>query len=136
MNGQECQYITAQKDFQSVKEVPGFVPKEGSRVGQYLHFGDKTEWTQDFYKVFHSGHDSKDINLVIEVNESWIDGIDLDADNKSERSQRNFLSKFNPQERKNGERLSAWASMKATNSDGTLKYGTFDLNLFKPPINL
>ena len=26
--------------------------------------------------------------------------------------------------------------MKATNIDGTLKYGTYELNLFKPPINL
>ena len=26
--------------------------------------------------------------------------------------------------------------MKINNEDGTIKYGTFDLNLFKPPVNL
>ena len=96
--------------WQSVKEVPGYVPND-RRIGQYLHFGDKTEWEQNFYKIFHNAQDPKDINLVIEINESWIDGVDLDADNKSESSQRNFLNKFNPQERKNKERLSAWASL-------------------------
>jgi hypothetical protein len=29
-----------------------------------------------------------------------------------------------------------YAIMKITNTDGTIRYGTFELNMFKPPMNM
>ena len=74
--------------------------------------------------------------LVFEVNEAWLDGVDLDGDNASDASKRNLLKQFNPQEKANAERLFAYATINLNHADGTIRYGTFDLNLFKPPVNL
>jgi len=36
---EECSFKTSTKGFDSVKEMPNFVPND-KRIGQYLHFGD------------------------------------------------------------------------------------------------
>jgi hypothetical protein len=76
------------------------------------------------------------MHLVLEIYETWIDNIDLDADNASENSARSFLNKFNEIEQRSRERLFGYSSIVINNTDGTMKYGIFDLNIFKPPINL
>lgn len=58
------------------------------------------------------------MNLVLEINEAWIEGVDLNADTFSESSRRNFLKKFTPLEQKNGEKLSMYAAMKINQPDG------------------
>ena len=76
------------------------------------------------------------MNLIFEIYEQWTGEVDLEGDNYSELSKRNFLKEFKPAEIENNERLLAYAVLKVNNPDSTLRYGSYDLNLFKPPINV
>ena len=74
--------------------------------------------------------------LVFEGYEQWIDGMDLNADNKSDQSKRDLLASFSPFEIEQQKKLHGYAIMKLNNDDSTLKYGVFELGVFKPPINM
>jgi len=76
------------------------------------------------------------MNLIFEVYEQWDDSVDLEADNRSEMSKRDYLKAWTPDEIGNSERLFGYAVLKIGNEDHTLKYGTYELGLFKPPIKL
>ena len=76
------------------------------------------------------------MNLIFEVYEQWDDGVDLEADNRSEMSKREYLKAWTVDEIGNSERLLGYAVLKIGNPDHTLKYGTYELALFKPPIKL
>ena len=77
-----------------------------------------------------------DMTLVIQVNETFESADDLNLDTKSEVSRKNMLEKFTEVDIKNGHRMHGYAIIQLNNPDNTLKYGTFNLNLFRPPINL
>ena len=102
----------------------------------YLRIGDQALWDQNFYKLYKDNKEEHHFNLMLEINEDWIDEVDPDGDNESDRSKRNFVKLFTAQDKKNRYRTFAFASMKINNDNGTIKYGTFDLNIFKPPVNL
>jgi len=74
--------------------------------------------------------------LVLEVYHAWDDEVDMAGDNVSDRSKRDFMNSFNDIERENHEKLYAYSVMTVNNSDGTIKYGNFDVKMFQPPINL
>jgi hypothetical protein len=74
--------------------------------------------------------------LVLEIYESWIDGLDLNADNKSDSSKRDLMNSFTPFEQEQQKKLHGYAIMKLNNDDSTIKYGEYELGVFKPPINM
>jgi hypothetical protein len=74
--------------------------------------------------------------LVFEIYEQWIEGLDLNADNKSDYSKRENMKQFSPFEIEQQKKLHGYALMKLNNNDSTLKYGVFELGVFKPPINM
>ena len=47
-----------------------------------------------------------------------------------------LFKEFTEEEVLEGKRLYAYAVLKTSNSDSTIRYGTFDLNLYKPPIRM
>jgi hypothetical protein len=131
----DCAHTTSQLDYSQVKELPDYVPNDRN-IGQYLHFGDKVLWDQDFYDIYKRAREKKDLQLLFEINESWVDGINLEDDNKSDNTNREFLKKFNDIEVQNKERLFGYAFMTINNENGSIRYGTYELNIFKPPINM
>ena len=74
--------------------------------------------------------------LVFEIYEQWIDGLDLDADNKSEQPKRDLMKQFTQFDIDQQKKLHGYAIMKLNNDDSTIKYGVFELGVFKPPINM
>ena len=76
------------------------------------------------------------MTLVLYVYESYVNDIDMNADNASDQSKRNLNKSFTIEERNDQKKLHGYAVMNINNSDNTLKYGNYDLNVFKPPINL
>lgn len=61
--------------------------------------------------------------------------MDLDADNASDKSTRDFLRQFNEIEKEQKGRLFAYSIMTISNDLGQVRYGTYELNLFRPPVN-
>jgi hypothetical protein len=102
--------------------------------GKYLFIDQQVLWEQNFYKLLRQA--TSDMNLIFEIYEQWNDGINLEADNLSEQSKREFLKGYTQAEIDNNERLYAYAVLKISNEDGTIRYGSYDLNLFRPPINI
>lgn len=75
--------------------------------------------------------------LVLEIYQLFDDEVDLEGDNLSDKSKREFLKTFTDEvEKANKEKLYAYSVMKINNTDGTIKYGNFDIKMFHPPINL
>jgi hypothetical protein len=74
--------------------------------------------------------------LVLEIYENWIDGLDLNADNQSDKSKRELMKTFSPFEQEQQKRLHGYSVIKINNDDSTIKYGNFELGVFKPPINM
>ena len=73
--------------------------------------------------------------LLLEVYDIWDDDVDLDKDNLSDRSKRAMMNEFDEVERENKRRLFAYGIMTIHNRDRTLRYGNYDVTLFRPPIN-
>lgn len=76
------------------------------------------------------------MTLVFYIYESFISDLDMDADNVSDQSKRKLNRNFTIEERNDKRKLHGYAVMDINNSDNTLKYGNYDLNVFRPPINL
>lgn len=76
------------------------------------------------------------MTLVLYIYESYVYDVDMDGDNLSDQSKRNLNMSFTIEERNEKRKLHGYAVMNINNEDDTLKYGNYDLNVFKPPINL
>lgn len=68
--------------------------------------------------------------LVLELYQTYDEEVDLEADNLSDRSKRDFLQSFTDIEMESKQKLYAYSVMKINNSDGTIKYGNFDVKMF------
>jgi len=104
--------------------------------GKYLRLAQETRWDQNFYKLLKQDPKKLSMNLILEVYEQFDDSVDLEADNVSEKSKRDFLENFTDDQRAASERMFGYAILKINNPDFTIRYGTYDLNLYKPPINM
>ena len=76
------------------------------------------------------------MTLVLYLYESYVFDIEMDADNVSDKSKRDLNKSFTIEERNDKRKLHGYAVMNINNADNTLKYGNYDLNVFRPPINL
>jgi hypothetical protein len=76
------------------------------------------------------------MTLVLYVYETYNENVDMAGDNASDDSKRALNKGFTIEEQNERKKLHGYAVMKINNPDHTLKYGNYDLNIFKPPINL
>mmetsp|Transcript_13064 Transcript_13064/g.20287 ORF Transcript_13064/g.20287 Transcript_13064/m.20287 type:complete len:186 (+) Transcript_13064:2972-3529(+) len=133
----DCQFTTDERNYDYVKDDPRIRLSETDKsYGKYLRIGQETSWDQNFYKMLREDEKKNSLTLVFEIFEKYDEGVDLQADNLSEKSKREFLKTFTEDQEETGERLYAYAIMKANNFDFTMRFGTYDLHLYKPPINL
>jgi hypothetical protein len=65
-----------------------------------------------------------------------LESVDLNGDNKSEESKRELMNTFTPFEVEDQKKLHGYSVMKINNDDKTIKYGSYELSVFKPPINM
>ena len=132
----DCQYTSSIRDYNNVRDIPkakrNLVDKS---YGRTLRMNDMVRWDQNFYKLCKDNR-KNDMILVFEIYENWIDGLDLNADNKSDSSKRELMKSFSPFEVDQQKKLHGYAIMKLNNDDSTIKYGAFELGIFKPPINM
>lgn len=90
----------------------------------------------NFHSILTKDKKRSDMTLVLYLYESYVFDIEMDADNVSDKSKRDLNKSFTIEERNDKRKLHGYAVMNINNADNTLKYGNYDLNVFRPPINL
>ena len=91
----------------------------GLARGEVMAIEDQTTWIKDLYKLQWDHNRAHDLNLVIQVMEY--------------AKNRNFSSVHEIQ---TDYTAIAYGVLKVNNPDGTIRYGTYDTEFFKPPVNL
>lgn len=135
-DGSEMKYTTEMKEFIHVKKDQFIDERPGDeKYGRYLRYGEEIFWNKNFHQFLSNHREDEDLLLLLEVFETWDDEIDMEADNRSDASKRGFLQEFTPLEKENKYRLHGYSVLKINNENGTIKYGNYTIDLFKPPIN-
>ena len=91
----------------------------GGARGEILGIEDSTTWIKDLYKMQWDENREKDVVLVVQLME-YARG-------------RNFHSAY---EIKQDYQSIGYGVLKLNNLDGTIRFGTYEVDFYKPPVNL
>eukprot|EP00347_Sterkiella_histriomuscorum_P021982 403332092 len=91
----------------------------GMARGEILSIEDETTWIKDLYRLQLDKGRVNDLNLVIQIME-YTKGRTFSAVNE-------IKQEYMP---------IGYGVIKLNNKDGTIRFGTYDVELYKPPINI
>lgn len=92
---------------------------QGLARGEILAVEDETTWIRDLYQLQLDKNRANDINLVFQIMEY--------GQGRSFHSVSEVKQDYQP---------IAYGVLKLNNQDATIRYGTYEIELYKPPVNL
>lgn len=99
----DCQFETSVKDYSNVKD--DLQGKQKSKLfaddkafGRYLKINEQERWENNFYKILKGDVKKQDMTLVFYIYESYLEDIDMNADNASDASKRALNRGFSIEE--------------------------------------
>jgi len=95
------------------------ITPNGLARGEILGVEDETKWIKDLYKLQQNKNFTSELSLVIQLME-YTRGRQYSSVHEIKQDYLPF----------------AYGVLKVNQSDGTIRYGTYELDLYKPPVNL
>lgn len=126
-DGKVCNWATKPLDSQNIINTRNNNPlnaglslnQNGIARGELLAVDDETTWIKDLYKLQWDNNRTQDIMLVVQIME-YARG-------------RNYHAEY---EIKQDYASIGYGVLKVNNFDGTIRYGTYEIDFYKPPVNL